>query len=111
MQHLVYPLRRLAAGRGIADVALDEAPARPGTGADLFAHLLEVAAVAGGEVVKAGDAMTGAQQRLDEVGADEAGRAGDEPVLRRDGGEPCCGVRVGAGSHEAKENPVVQTPR
>jgi len=56
----------------LEDVALDQAEAR-------MAEVgLDIPAVAGKEVVEAGDVVVLAQQELDEIGPDEAGAAGDE---------------------------------
>ena len=51
----------------VRDVALDELGAR-----------LDVAQVAGGQVVDDADALAAGEQGLGEVGADEAGSAGDD---------------------------------
>ena len=45
----------------------------PRVGADRAAHLVEVAPVAGREVVEADDVLVEREQRLDQVRADEAG--------------------------------------
>ena len=64
----------------LADVAGNEIQSRPGCLAHLGAYLVEVAAVSGGEVVQTGDSLAQSQQGLEQVAADETGRAGDEPV-------------------------------
>ena len=58
------------AGR-VADVGLVEAGAARQRGA-------EVLALAGGEVVDDGHLVAAIEERVDEVGADEAGSAGDQ---------------------------------
>ena len=50
--------------------------------ADRGAHLVEIAPVAGGEIVEADDRLVELEQRLDQVRADEAGAAGHEPAQR-----------------------------
>ena len=50
-------------------------------GATQALHLVEVALVAGGEVVQADDRLVELQQGLEQVAADEAGDAGDQPCF------------------------------
>ena len=57
--------------RGVADVALDERRAA-------VERRVEVLALARGEVVEDDDLVAAVEQGVDEVGADEAGAAGDE---------------------------------
>ncbi len=62
----------LVAGGEVADVALDQAEAR------IVEVGLDVASVAGEEVVQADDVVVLLQQDLDKIGADKARAAGDE---------------------------------
>src|SRR5690606_7044439 len=66
----------------VADVAFMKGEARPLLGADEFAHLVQVLLVAGGEVVQADHALVELEQGFEQVGADEAGDAGDQPGFR-----------------------------
>ena len=79
MQHVVHAFAGLAAGVGIADVALDEAEAAPLFGRHQLLHHVEVVLVSGEEIVEAHDALAVGEQGLQQVGADEPGHAGDEP--------------------------------
>jgi hypothetical protein len=63
----------------LPDVAFDEVEAGPLFGGDQGLDFVQVALVAGGEVVQADDALVEFEQGLQQVGADEAGHAGDEP--------------------------------
>src|SRR5437016_13302749 len=47
-----------------------------------FPHLLQIAGMAGRVVVEADDRLVELQQRLEKVGADEAGDTGDQPAAR-----------------------------
>ena len=70
----------LAAHRLVAQIAFDETEPRPGIRTDASAYLVQIAPMSGGEIVDSDHALPAAQQRLDQMGADEAGRARDEPV-------------------------------
>jgi len=59
----------------IGDAPFDEVEAGPGGFANVGAHLVEVAAMAGGEVVESVDTLTQPEQGLEQVAADEAGHA------------------------------------
>nr|GEU28556.1 hypothetical protein [Tanacetum cinerariifolium] len=72
-----------AANHGVADIAFDQLEIAPDGGADRRPHLLQVVPVAGQEIVEPHHALPQFQQRLQQVGADEAGRAGDQPACRR----------------------------
>ena len=54
----------------------------PGVAPDGRLDLVEVVLVAGGEVVEADDALAQLEQSLEQVRADEAGHAGDQPGTR-----------------------------
>ena len=67
----------------LADVALDEVEVGPLGGGDQALHFVQVALVAGGEVVQANHALVELEQGLQQVTADEAGHACDEPGFGR----------------------------
>lgn len=81
MQDVIYALAGATAVFQTPDVTLYEAEARPLLGTDQALHLVEVALVAGGKVVQPDYALVELEQGLEQVGADEAGYAGDEPGL------------------------------
>ena len=74
------PLHACAAGRNVGDVAFEEAVPLPCLFADRGANFVEVAAISGRKVVEADHVLPEAQQRFDQMGADEPGAAGDEPA-------------------------------
>ncbi|MCY1526865.1 hypothetical protein D9M68_619090 [compost metagenome] len=80
MQHEVGALHGAAAGFQVADIAFNEGKARPFLGRDRTADFVQVALVAGGEIVQAGDGLAQFQQGLQQVRADEAGAAGHQPL-------------------------------
>ena len=82
MQHMVDALAGFVAGGEVADVALDEAERRPTLFAHEVAHHVEVALVAGEEIVEAHHALSLPEQGLQQVGADEPGYARDKPCAR-----------------------------
>jgi hypothetical protein len=82
VQHDLRTAAGLRASGGIGDVALHKTMACPRRFADTGAHVIEIALVAGGEVVEAGHLLAAAQQMFEQVRADEAGAAGDEPATR-----------------------------
>src|SRR5690606_6046523 len=85
VQDEVGALEGAQAAVEIADVAFDEVISGRRLGADPRHHVVDVALVTGREVVEADDPLTEPQELLREVGADESGRAGDDPgpgVLR-----------------------------
>lgn len=82
MQDVIDALAGATAVFQTPDVTLYEAEARPPLGTDQALHLVEVALVAGGEVVQPDHALVELKQGFEQVGADEAGYAGDEPGLR-----------------------------
>lgn len=93
-------------GRQIADVALDEPVAAPAFRADDRGHLLQVAPVAGGEIVEADHLLVQKQQMLDQVGTDETCAARDKPT------PPLCAhlgrqrlTNDGVGRHHGSETP------
>ena len=51
-------------------------------GAKRRSDLVEIALVSGGEVVEPDDVLVQVEQRLEQVGADEAGDSRDEPPAR-----------------------------
>lgn len=82
MEHVVDTLAGATAVFQTPNVALNEAEARPLLGTDQALHLVKVALVAGGEVVQPDHALVELEQGFEQVGADEAGYAGNEPGLR-----------------------------
>ena len=82
MQHVVHAGAGFVAEVADAQVALKEAEAFPLAGGDEVLELVEVLAVAGGEVVEAHHSLVEFEEVFDEVGADEAGSPGDEPGAR-----------------------------
>lgn len=84
VQHVVHTLASALAVGQLADVALDEAEVGPLGGGDKGLHFIEVALVAGGKVVQAHHALIQLEQGFEQVAANEAGHAGDEP------GAGCC---------------------
>lgn len=85
MQHEVHALNGAVAGVQVANIAFHEGEARPLLGRDRCADFVQVALVAGGKVVQAGDGLVQLQQGLQQVRADEAGASGHEPLARRGG--------------------------
>ena len=65
-----------------ADVALDEVEVGPLRGAHQGLHFVQVALVAGGKVVQANHALAELEQGFEQVAANEAGHAGDQPGVR-----------------------------
>lgn len=63
----------------LANVALDELKVGPLLRGDQALHFVQVALVAGGEVVEADHALVKLEQGFEQVAADEAGHTGDEP--------------------------------
>ena len=82
MQHVIDAADCAVAGVEIADVALDEVEVLPGFGSHNRLDHVQVLLVAGEEVVETDNLLPQLQQVLEEVGADEAGAACDEPVGR-----------------------------
>jgi len=81
---LVQNVARAGAGRSavveLADVALDQAKARPGLRPDAPAHLVQIAPVAGGEIVQSDDVLAERKQGFDQMRADETGCARHQPA-------------------------------
>jgi hypothetical protein len=79
MQHEAYTVDRGRTGRAVANVPFDEPEVRPiGIGQQPF-DFLKVAPMSGREIVEANNPLPRAQQRLNQVGTDETGGAGDQP--------------------------------
>src|SRR5271166_5505880 len=83
MQHRVRAFAQTCAIPDRANVAFDEIKARPLRRFNESLHLVEIALVAGREIVKAGDALIKLQKRLQQIRANKSGRPGDRPVPRR----------------------------
>jgi hypothetical protein len=96
VQDVVHPGAGRIAVVQLADVAFDELEARPLFRRHRFLDLLQVVAMAGGEVVQAHHLLIQLEQGLQQVAADEAGHAGDQPGFRG-GGET--DEKVGVGGH------------
>ena len=64
----------------VADVALDEVEPPPLQGRHEGLDGVQIAVVAGGKVVQADHVLVELQQGLQQVAAQEAGHAGDEPA-------------------------------
>ena len=79
MQDDVRSLAGAPASGGVLDVRFDERMPSPREMSYCFANVLDIASKSGREIVESDDLLPGAKQRFDEVGADEAGRSGDEP--------------------------------
>ena len=79
VQHMVGAAHRQAAGVQVADIAFDKAEPLPGVLTHVLPHLIQIVLVAGGEVVQADHGLAQAQQGFQQVGADKAGHAGDQP--------------------------------
>jgi len=80
VQHHVDRVASPGAGRRVDDVALVEGVPAPRLRADGVAHLIEVAAAAGREVVDPDYDLPQPQERLHEVRSDEAGASRHEPA-------------------------------
>ena len=63
----------------VADVAFDEGEVGPLVGGDFALDFVQVVLVASGEVVQADDGLVQLQEGFQQIGADEACYAGDEP--------------------------------
>src|SRR5271167_4122404 len=83
MRHVVCVFANAHAILDRADVAFDEIETRPLRRFNESLHLVEIALVAGREIVKAGDALIKLQKRLQQIRANESRRPGDRPVPRR----------------------------
>ena len=81
MQDADCAVERFAAGFEVAYVALDQLEATPTLGADVVFHLGQIVPVTGREIVEADDFLVEPEECFDEVRADEAGTARDEPPL------------------------------
>ena len=82
MEHEVCPSTGSPAVRQHPDIALDEGEVTPRRSAGRLPHLLQITGVAGRVVIDAHDHLVELQQRLEQVGANEARDAGDEPAAR-----------------------------
>ena len=82
MQDNIHTLACAMARVGIDNIALPEFMPPPLFFADRKAQLLKVLTITGLEVVQAHDILSQAQQRLDQMGADEACAAGHQPAHR-----------------------------
>ena len=82
VQHEVHAHAGFGAKRCVANVALVELQARPLRGEDGALDVVQVAPVAGREVIQADHALIQPQELLEQVRADKASHAGDQPALR-----------------------------
>ena len=79
VQDVVDALNGLVAVFRRANVTLDELKVSPLVVCDQALHFIQIALVAGGKVVQTDDALVELEQGFEQVAADEAGHAGDEP--------------------------------
>jgi len=77
----VLPYHRALTVGQLADVAFDEVEAGPLRRGDKSLHFVEVALVAGGEIIQAHHALVELEQGFQQVAANEACHAGDEPGM------------------------------
>ena len=82
VEHEIDPCASLPAVCEDPDIALYEREVVPCRSADRFLNLVKIAGVAGREVIDAHDSLVELQQRLENIGADEARNARDEPTAR-----------------------------
>ena len=83
MEDIIDAFAALPAGRRIADVAFDQGEPLPLRWRDQAAHFVQIAPVAGGEVVQSNNPLIPLEQGLQQVGADETGHSGHQPALGR----------------------------
>ncbi len=76
------PVHGRPAVRKSTDVAFDEMEIAPALSTDQGFDLIEIALVPGGKVVKADNPLIEAQQRFQQIRADETGHPGDQPNPR-----------------------------
>lgn len=67
------------AGLEIAYVSLHKPKAGPGLGLHQSLHLIEILSVSGGKIIEPDHVLAKLQQRLEEVGSNEASHSGDQP--------------------------------
>lgn len=79
VKDIIHAACRFSAVFQVSDVAFDEGEAGPLLGGDRLLDFIQVVLVAGGEVVQTDDGLVKAQQGFEQIGADEARHAGDEP--------------------------------
>ena len=79
VEDVVHPSDGLLAVFQVADVAFNEAEVGPLLCCDGVLNFVQVVLVTGGKVVQADNGLVEAQQGFQQVGADEAGHAGDQP--------------------------------
>lgn len=77
MQDIVYILACIPAGVEIPDVALDKGEVVPLILGDQGAHVIQVVLIAGREIIQANHLLVLLEQGFQEIGADEAGCAGN----------------------------------
>ena len=82
MQNMLYALAGLVAGIDIANIAFNEGKAAPGFGANDVAHHVQIFLVAGHKVVQPNHGLPKLEQGFQQVGANKARNAGDEPTRR-----------------------------
>ncbi len=82
MQYDVGTTAGFAAGVEIADVRFDETMTPPAIGTDRASHLVEIAPVAGREIVQPNNDLVEYEQRLHQVRPDETCASRDEPTSR-----------------------------
>lgn len=82
VQHDIHTFAGAAAGGKIDDVGLEKAVPLPSLLSDCAADLVKVRAIPRRKIVDADHALPEAQEPLEQMRADEAGAAGDEPAQR-----------------------------
>ena len=79
MQHIVNTVTGLLAVGLLTDVAFDETEVSPLRGSDKGLDFIQIALVTGGKVVQADNALVELEQGFQQIAADKASHAGDEP--------------------------------
>ena len=79
MQQMIDVDGRVPARCEVDDVGVQKPEAAPRTFTDTFPHLIEIAHVPCREVIEPHDTLTMLQERLDDIAANEASRAGYKP--------------------------------
>lgn len=85
MEDVINAFTSFLTGLQVANVAFDKVEALPLFGGDEGLNFVEVTLVTGGEIVQPNHLLAELKQGLQQVGADKAGYAGDEPGFRGGG--------------------------
>ena len=84
VQDVIRPFDRLAAGGGVLNVPFDPGEILPAIRAGGGLNLNQIAGMAGGQIIQPDHLLIQAQQRFQQVGANKARDAGDDPELGRE---------------------------